>query len=77
MKEELKKILSKYKVKGDTTYGLGYEEAENLCKEIIEKVVDVIRVHDEGFWDYCDTGSDMDWSCRSECVAHAIKRLRR
>ena len=35
MKEELKAILGKHKVIGDTTYGLGYSEAEQLTNEII------------------------------------------
>lgn len=35
MKEKIKNILGKHKVIGDTTYGLGYAEAEQLTNEII------------------------------------------
>ena len=35
MKEEIKTILGKHKVIGDTTYGLGYAEADQLVNEII------------------------------------------
>jgi len=45
MKEEIKEILGKHKAIGDTTYGLGYAEAEQLTNEIIaffSKRADVI-----------------------------------
>lgn len=35
MKEEIKAILGKHKVIGDTTYGLGYAEAEQLANELV------------------------------------------
>ena len=34
-KGELLKILGKYKVIGDTTYGLGWKEAKELANEIV------------------------------------------
>ena len=34
MKEEILKILGKYKVIGDHTFGLGYEDAEKLAEEL-------------------------------------------
>lgn len=40
MKEQIKAILGKYKVIGDTTYGLGYVEAEQLADEIIALFAD-------------------------------------
>ena len=44
--------------------------------EIIEKLIEEIPDHAEGFGQYCDTGEDMGWRCRSECTEEAIKRLR-
>ena len=31
--------------------------------------------HKETEAGWCDTGSDMDWACRSECVEQAIERI--
>jgi len=76
MKDKLLKILGKYKVIGDTTYGLGYEDANKLADEIIDEFIKVISTHTEHEGGYCDTGKDMEWACRSECVDLAIKRLR-
>jgi len=38
MKEKLLSILGKYKVIGDTTYGLGYKEANELADEILDEL---------------------------------------
>jgi len=35
MKEKILTVLGKYKVIGDTTYGLGCEDASDLADEII------------------------------------------
>lgn len=43
MKEEIKAILGKYKVIGDTTYGLGYVEAEQLANELVAKFVEKVE----------------------------------
>jgi len=75
MKDKLKAILGKHKVIGDTTYGLGYAEAEQLTNEIIAAFVDVITTHTEHEGSYCDTGADMDWACRSNCTSLAVKRI--
>lgn len=42
---------------------------------LIEEIIGIISTHSEHEGSYCDTGADMDWSCRSECVQLAIKRL--
>ena len=34
-KEEILKILAEYKVIGDTTYGLGYQDANELADKIL------------------------------------------
>jgi len=41
-----------------------------------DKIIEIISTHteDEG-GDYCDTGEDMEWACRSECVSQAVHRL--
>lgn len=47
-----------------------------MKKEELDKVIEIISTHTEHDGDYCDTGEDMDWACRSDCVKMAIKRLR-
>lgn len=46
-----------------------------MTKEELNKIIKIISTHSEHSGGYCDTGEDMDWSCRSECVDMAIKRL--
>lgn len=46
-----------------------------ITKEQLEEIIIIISTHKEGNGEYCDTGEDMDWACRSECVKLAIKRL--
>ena len=48
-----------------------------MTKKEFDKIIEIISTHDEGDGAYCDTGADMDWACRSECVEKAIERLRR
>ena len=48
-----------------------------MDKKELEKIINIISTHDEGDGSYCDTGSDMEWRCRSECVEKAIERLRK
>jgi hypothetical protein len=45
-------------------------------KELLNKIIDIISTHEEGDGDYCDTGEDMDWCCRSDCTKAAIERLK-
>lgn len=44
-------------------------------EETIEECIKVASVHIDHIGDYCDTGEDMDWACRSECVQMAVDRL--
>lgn len=76
MKEKLLKILGDYKVIGDTTYGLGFKEANELADKIINEFIQVISTHAEGEGHWCDTGDDMEWACRSECTDSAIERIK-
>lgn len=43
----------------------------------LEKIIEILETHteheDHG---YCDTGEDMEYKCRSECVNMAIMRLK-
>ena len=48
-----------------------------MNKELFNKIVRIISTHDEGDGEYCDTGEDMEWSCRSHCVDSAIDRLKK
>jgi hypothetical protein len=47
----------------------------SVKEEEREKLMELISTHTEHDGGYCDTGEDMDWSCRSECVDLAIKRI--
>lgn len=42
----------------------------------IEEAEKAISVHKPGEGQWCDTGEDMDWACRSDCVRIALKALR-
>ena len=44
-------------------------------KELIKKTIYLVSTHTEHDGDYCDTGEDMEWICRSKCVEMAINRL--
>lgn len=44
-------------------------------KETIKKCIKLVQTHTEKNGEYCDTGGDMDWYCRSECNHMAVKRL--
>ena len=52
-----------------------------MTKEELNKIISIISTHsdDEGRdrGAYCDTGEDMDWGCRSECMQLAIRRLKK
>lgn len=48
-----------------------------MTKAELDRVIEIISTHDEGEGQYCDTGADMEWACRSDCVELAIDRLRR
>lgn len=45
-------------------------------KEVVEEAIKLVGTHTEHDGSYCDTGEDMEWACRSECVEMGIKRLR-
>ena len=46
-----------------------------MTKEEYQKVIELVTTHYEHDGSYCDTGEDMEWSCRSECTEMAVKRL--
>lgn len=46
-----------------------------IRQDTLRQVLPVIKTHKEGEGDYCDTGEDMDWACRSNCVELAVERL--
>jgi len=48
-----------------------------VTKEEFSKVIQIISTHPDGEGEYCDTGEDMEWGCRSGCVDLAINRLER
>lgn len=48
----------------------------NLTKEQLAELIKIISTHKEGEGQFCDTGEDMEWGCRSKCVELAIQRLK-
>jgi len=48
-----------------------------MDKELFDKIIKIVSTHEEGDGDYCDTGEDMDWYCRSHCTESAINRLKK
>ena len=67
-------------VYGDGTYQRGYadglaEGEKNGIAKGLKKAVEIMKYHPEGEGEWCDTGEDMEWACRSECVERAIKRI--
>lgn len=49
---------------------------ETFKKEATLEIVDAVITHDKADnLSYCDTGEDMDYYCRSECVDMASDRL--
>ena len=48
---------------------------EDEKKDVIRYCIDLVQTHLEHDGRYCDTGEDMEWACRSECVEMAVKRL--
>lgn len=67
-KEKLKQKIGDYEPHNDGMI-------EECAKDIIDLVIDTISTHTEHEGGYCDTGEDMEWSCRSECMDFAVKRL--
>ena len=47
---------------------------ENLT-EFAEEMKKIIETHLWGEGEWCDTGEDMEWACRSKCVELALKRI--
>lgn len=49
-----------------------------MKEEILDKIIELISTHDkEEDLGYCDTGEDMEYSCRSECASMAVRRVMR
>lgn len=44
-------------------------------KQGMREAVSIMKRHPEGEGEWCDTGEDMEWACRSECVERAVKRI--
>jgi len=63
----------------ETDYGFLDEYIENLIEaaKTVQRMKDIriVETHNEGEGQWCDTGEDMEWSCRSECVKSALARL--
>ncbi len=51
------------------------EEVQAAQIEVLKEAIDLITTHTEHNGNYCDTGGDMEWKCRSECVEMAVSRL--
>lgn len=90
MNEELKKVVDGEKMTGwyqilkkvllpnhmEYLNGLMEHLADRAAQATRERDIALITTHTEHEGGYCDTGEDMDWACRSECVDLAVKRLK-
>lgn len=47
-----------------------------LQQETEKKCIELMTTHTEHDGGYCDTGEDMEWACRSECVEMAVNRIK-
>jgi len=68
LEETLKRIL---------LYIFSYTQSKEneIRQDTLRQVLPIIKTHKEGEGDYCDTGEDMNWACRSNCVELAVERL--
>lgn len=48
---------------------------ERALDEQKARVLEAMKHHAEGDGSYCDTGEDMNWACRSECMDKAVERV--
>ncbi len=46
-----------------------------MTEQELDKIIEIILTHDEGQGEYCDTGDDIEWACRSDCIGFAKDRL--
>jgi len=72
-------ISVKNRMKGESELILGDEVWNwhiNQLQSVFEEIEDLVGTHTEHNGQYCDTGEDMEWSCRSECVEMAIERIK-
>jgi hypothetical protein len=44
-------------------------------KLLRKDIINLITTHTEKNGSYCDTGEDMEWGCRSECISMAVDRI--
>lgn len=52
-----------------------HQQAQLTREDTIKEAISIIRTHPEGEGSWCDTGEDMGWDCRSDCVESALYRL--
>ncbi len=48
-----------------------------ITQQELEKIIELVWTHTEHNGDYCDTGEDMEWACRSSCTKMAVERLKK
>lgn len=51
-------------------------QREQARREGVENAIKLLRQHPAGEGGYCDTGEDMEWSCRSQCTRFAVQRIK-
>lgn len=84
--EKHEKIFNRFCLNGKITLQHTYDILEILKEEIakakqeardeaIDECRNLIGIHTEKKGEYCDTGEDMDWACRSDCIELAKIRL--
>jgi len=48
-----------------------------MTDQELKKIIELITTHTEHQGEYCDTGEDMEWGCRSNCVELAVERIKK
>ena len=78
--EEIRKIIDYYDEheaeggNGQIVFEIS-QAIHSLLEQMADEMIEIAQTHTEKEGGYCDTGEDMEWACRSECVELAIKRL--
>ena len=87
MKKRIEEVLANHGIGGKLRENTSKElealflkELEQSCRERENELLKIVKynltTHTEHDGRYCDTGEDMEWACRSECVEMAVKRIR-
>jgi len=74
-KEELEQQLAAFQFDSKKSSRQMKAFIESLLAAQRKEFMRLISTHTEHNGAYCDTGEDMEWACRSECIELALKRI--